>query len=577
MATNSIWLPGTSGRCDEECGVKACFSGRSKGGATGRAHGWACLLGGALSITAPALQAAGAASCLVLPAAPLLIASADSPGGVAIDPACHSLYWTDSTANVVNVVNIATGALTATIPVGSKPAGLDFSPDGSILYVANSSGNSISVVDPVKGVETSRINVTPGFMNNSPLSVAVSASGKVFFSTTFAGSGFGGQMMEYDPATAQLRQRTDFYANGATTEATQLAASSDRTTIGIVAGDISSGPVFVYNSATDTFSPEHDTNSFISYVGLDASGANLLVDPNAYIFNGSLVPDGTLANLGLGVAVDPAGAVGYQVNGGNINVLDLKHAVVTKTLPLGDTTGNGAFYDNVGRMTRSADGALLAVITDHGVALLASGIVRSVAFSSFVGAVRLGLDVDASGSRFDLATAFTLGAASQGLSPANSVLQLAIGNLAINLPAGSLQAEPDGYAFKGTASGGTLHLNLERLGSTTYRLLAEGSGYDFSGSTLPVAVALSIGSDAGRMQLVRGDAELHTPGSDPVQPSTASTNSAAPQPHSAIPRDLFDRRGNLVTSAADPLSACAYGPGSIGRRPSDNQARCLGH
>src|SRR5215469_2713956 len=89
--------------------------------------------------------------------------------------------------------------------------GLDLSPDGKTLYVANSTANSLSVVDVATAKETSRIPVPPGFSNDSPFSVAVSSAKNAFFSTTFAGSGFGGRMMEHDPATAILRQRTDFW------------------------------------------------------------------------------------------------------------------------------------------------------------------------------------------------------------------------------------------------------------------------------------------------------------------------------------------------------------------------------
>ena len=51
--------------------------------------------------------------------------------------------------------------------------------------------------------------------------------------------------------TDAVSQRTDFWFGDTTTEATYVSPSADRTKIAIVAGDISSGPVFMYTSATD--------------------------------------------------------------------------------------------------------------------------------------------------------------------------------------------------------------------------------------------------------------------------------------------------------------------------------------
>ncbi len=85
-------------------------------------------------------------------------------------------------------------------------------------------------------------------------------------------------MMSLDLATQTITQATGFYISGTTTEATQLKASADHSVVGIVAGDISSAPVFVYQANTDQFSKEHDLSGFISRVAASADGTLLLVD-----------------------------------------------------------------------------------------------------------------------------------------------------------------------------------------------------------------------------------------------------------------------------------------------------------
>jgi YVTN family beta-propeller protein len=52
-----------------------------------------------------------------------------------------------STANTVSVIDTATDAVTATVPVGTVPFGLAVTPAGTRVYVANNSSNNVSVID----------------------------------------------------------------------------------------------------------------------------------------------------------------------------------------------------------------------------------------------------------------------------------------------------------------------------------------------------------------------------------------------------------------------------------------------
>ena len=310
--------------------------------------------------------------CRLPSASTLTVQLAATLGGALIDAACQHVYVTNTSQNRVEVFSLASGTLEAPIPVGSRPVGLDVTPDGALLYVANSGGANISVVDLAERRELRRIIVPSGFSNDTPYSIAIASNGLALFSTTFAGSGFGGRLIQLDLATDAVTQRTDFWFSGTTTERTRLRASGDRGTIGIVAGDISSGPVFRYSTVTNGFSAEKDLNAFVSHVSLDRDGTTLLVTPGAYVLDRALNLAGTIPlEFGSGGnAIAPDGRHGYRAVSSRIDVLDLFALLKTSELPLGDTVDQAQFFNEIGGMAISADGTLLAVVTDHGFSLV---------------------------------------------------------------------------------------------------------------------------------------------------------------------------------------------------------------
>jgi YVTN family beta-propeller protein len=321
---------------------------------------------------ASAIASAQSAPCTAIYTPPVLVPVTGVLGDIIVDAACEYVYVTNTSQNRVEVFSLQTRTLQTPIQVGSKPIGLDITPDGTRMYVANSGGNNVSVVDLAQRLELRKISFAPGHSSDTAYSIAIASNGRAFFSTTFSGSGFGGRMMQLDLATEQVTQRTDFWFSGSTTEVTQLAASGDRNVIGVVAGDISSGPVFRYTAGTDTFSPERDLDAFVSSVSLDRTGSRLLVTPGAFVLDAALNLSGTIslaAGWG-GSAVDPAGTIGYRAVASRIDVLNLSTFLKTGELPLGDTLNQTASYLTSGAMAISGDGRLLAVITDHGFSLV---------------------------------------------------------------------------------------------------------------------------------------------------------------------------------------------------------------
>ncbi|MDO4550041.1 MAG: cell surface protein [Planctomycetia bacterium] len=80
----------------------------------------------------------------------------------------------------VSIIDISSGKVESTIPVGYCPESLVLHPDGKTLYVANRFSTDVSVVDMESKKETRRIKTI-----REPKSVAVTPDGKTLFITNF--------------------------------------------------------------------------------------------------------------------------------------------------------------------------------------------------------------------------------------------------------------------------------------------------------------------------------------------------------------------------------------------------------
>jgi YVTN family beta-propeller protein len=275
-------------------------------------------------------------------------------------------YATNPSRNQVEVLNLATGSLEAAIPVGSQPWGLDLSPDETKLYVANSGANDLSVVDLALRQEVQRVTVPPGPSNDRPFSLAVANTGRALVTTTFSGSGMGGRLLEVNFATGTVTHRTDFWFGGITSEMTRVKASGDRSRIGILIGNTSSGPVFLYDAATNTFTPEKNLADYVSFIALDGTGSTVMANgARTYVLDGGLVTRATVPDGSHGVAVNGSGTTGYRVTWTNVDVIDLGRGLVTKSMTLPQPVGSGP-----GSVALSADEATLVVLTAGGLSVL---------------------------------------------------------------------------------------------------------------------------------------------------------------------------------------------------------------
>lgn len=82
----------------------------------------------------------------------------------------YDAFVTDSRQNQVYVIDTATNAITATVPVGVNPHGLAVVPDGSRVYVADHGSAAVSVINAATATVMATIPVSgaPNFVTSAP-------------------------------------------------------------------------------------------------------------------------------------------------------------------------------------------------------------------------------------------------------------------------------------------------------------------------------------------------------------------------------------------------------------------------
>jgi YVTN family beta-propeller protein len=291
----------------------------------------------------------------------ILIPIVGTLGDILIDHCSTHVYVSNTSKNRIEDYSLTTGTLEAPIPVGSEPFGFDITPDGSRLYVANMGGTNLSVVDLASHTEIEKITVSPGVISDRPYSLAISADGKAIFSTTFAGSGYGGRIVSLDLATEVPTTLAG------TTESTLLKASADHSTVGIAVGGSTAGEIKIYRAATSAIASSTSLGTFVNAVAMSPDGNVALVD-GRLVLDTSLNLGGTIPGGGWGAVVASATRA-YRSTGAEIEIVDLAQYLVTGTISAGvDMNQPGAYVS--GKMALSSDGTLLAAITDKGVVLI---------------------------------------------------------------------------------------------------------------------------------------------------------------------------------------------------------------
>ena len=87
-----------------------------------------------------------------------------TPTGITVNPNNNSIYIAIFTSNLVKVVDEDTITVIADIPVGFGPAGVELNSVTDRVYVANAVGGTVSVIDSSINAEIATISVVPGVL-----------------------------------------------------------------------------------------------------------------------------------------------------------------------------------------------------------------------------------------------------------------------------------------------------------------------------------------------------------------------------------------------------------------------------
>jgi len=100
------------------------------------------------------------------------------PRGIALSPGGRQIYITNAWSDNVSVIDARTLKVVQTLPTGFEPTGIVVDRSGSTLYVANRLSSDISVIDLKAGQETKRLLAGRGASY-----LALSPDGKLIFAT----------------------------------------------------------------------------------------------------------------------------------------------------------------------------------------------------------------------------------------------------------------------------------------------------------------------------------------------------------------------------------------------------------
>jgi len=259
------------------------------------------------------------------------------------------VYITNENDDTVSVIDTATHALVATIPVGSKPIGVAVSPDGGRVYVANSHSNTISVISTITNTVEATITNIP-----SAYGVAVSPDGTAIYVTN-----------TYTDNLSVINALT--YAVMATIpvgiEPTGVCVSSDGSRVYVT--NVYGGNVSVINTATDLVIATIPAGGNPYGICVSRDGSHVYV-ANQASNNVSAIDVSTniitLINVGegpFGIALSPDGSRLYVGNSGTgavgapppgtVSVINTSNNLVTATFGVGIGPAGISFSPDGGR------------------------------------------------------------------------------------------------------------------------------------------------------------------------------------------------------------------------------------
>jgi len=244
-------------------------------------------------------------------------------------------YISNAGSNTVSVINIATNAVVATVPVGAFPAGVAVNPAGAFAYVANRDSNNVSVID----THTNTVVGSPVPVGASPIGVAVNAAGTIVFVAN-AGSN---TVSVIDTATNAVTATipvgttpvgvalnpagTVAYVTNFAGNVVSVIDTGTRTVVATV--PVGTSPHGVAVNPAGTFAYVTNANS--------ASVSVINTATNAVVATVPFAASATSAAHPVSVAINPAGTLAYVAAAGTdtISAIDTATNIIVMTAPVG--------------------------------------------------------------------------------------------------------------------------------------------------------------------------------------------------------------------------------------------------
>jgi DNA-binding beta-propeller fold protein YncE len=288
-----------------------------------------------------------------------------SPSAVAIDDVLNEAIVTQTSCNSVAVVNLSTGLVTQTIPVGVSPQGVATYPPGGTIVVSNRGDNTATVIDLADTTQTP-IVVTCGI---EPLGVAIDqTSGLALVTNSNANSNSVTSFVATLAAAANSVQSTG--SNG--TNPVAVAVDTVNQTALVV--NASGGTVTILNTSTAPPTPVASISGISQPTSVVFDYVNQVYIVAASLGNSLFFVDAqSQASTSVRVGINPT-SVGYNyfsstivtVNSisSTISVMDITGATVHANMGLkASELGSIAIHPrtNIAAVVDSANNRLLLI------------------------------------------------------------------------------------------------------------------------------------------------------------------------------------------------------------------------
>ena len=305
------------------------------------------------------------------------------PNDVVHDP-IRGLVYVSSQAGQgasaqVRRYDLATGAALEPLqgPANAAYWGISLSPDGRYLFAADRNAPQVTRFDLVGGTSDAVTFPAPTDPRVTALDVAVASNGVGFITTTFPGSGHT-QTRRFEPGALTARAIEGTFAPAGLYNQASMFPDATGTSIFFVESGTTGGYLARYDAATDSYARSPTTYVELDgRAGLSPDGSRLVTGTgylgNVGVFERDLTRQTTFSdpNLTGASAIQPGTGDIYVLAGDadQIWVYDPQTFTRRTAFAVGEEMPdyNAGFPFGAGRMTFTADGSRLLVITYTGV------------------------------------------------------------------------------------------------------------------------------------------------------------------------------------------------------------------